>query len=106
MVGEAIESQKPRIVSLGGGTISQPQNVALLRRDEAVLIWLQCPVDELLLRCAHDYRPAAFPRRSQFSPALSRSACPPTKQADYRVDSTPSTLRAVEQILALGIFPR
>ena len=52
VVGESVESQKPRIVSLGGGTISQPENLALLRETGAVLIWLQCPIEELLLRCA------------------------------------------------------
>ncbi len=40
ILGEAAEQQKPRIVSLGGGTIAQQQNVALLRQSGAVLIWL------------------------------------------------------------------
>src|ERR1700691_1057762 len=38
IVGETLEGQKPRIVSLGGGTISQPQNLDLLRESRAVLI--------------------------------------------------------------------
>src|ERR1700733_10065088 len=30
VVGESREAQQPRIVSLGGGTVSQPMNLALL----------------------------------------------------------------------------
>ena len=33
VVGESVESQKPRIVSLGGGTISQPQNLGAAARE-------------------------------------------------------------------------
>src|SRR5271163_1900657 len=51
-VGESLEQQKPSILSLGGGTTAQPRNLALLRDNRAVLIWLQCPIEELLLRCA------------------------------------------------------
>src|SRR5690349_23743626 len=45
-------SPKPTILSLGGGTITLPQNVALLREHAAALVWLQCPIEELLHRCA------------------------------------------------------
>src|SRR5579872_403643 len=52
IVAEAAESPRPRIVSLGGGTTAQPQNLALLRDNGAILIWLRCPIEQLLLRCA------------------------------------------------------
>ena len=51
-MAESTATQKPRIVSLGGGTITQPQNLALLREAGAALIWLHCPIEELLQRCA------------------------------------------------------
>lgn len=105
VVGEAIESQKPRVVSLGGGTITQPQNFAFLRGNGAVLIWLQCPVDELLLRCAQITDRPLFRDEASFR-RLYQERLPAYEQADYRVDSSGEPLRAVEQILALGIFPR
>lgn len=41
-----------RVVALGGGTFAQPQNFDLLQRGKVITIWLECPVEELLLRCA------------------------------------------------------
>ncbi|MCH7979789.1 MAG: shikimate kinase [Acidobacteria bacterium] len=41
-----------RVVALGGGTFAQPQNFELLERWGATTIWLECPVEVLLLRCA------------------------------------------------------
>ncbi len=105
VIGESLESQKPRVVSLGGGTITQPQNFALLRESGAALIWLQCPVDELLLRCAQITDRPLFRDEASFR-RLYQERLPAYEQADYRVDSSGEPLRVVEQILALGIFPR
>lgn len=41
-----------RVVALGGGTFAQPQNFDLLQRSGAITIWLECPVEQLLMRCA------------------------------------------------------
>jgi shikimate kinase len=103
--GEASESQKPRIVSLGGGTISQPQNFALLREHEATLIWLQCPVEELLLRCAIVTDRPLFRDEASFR-RLYEERLPAYESSDYRVDGSVEPPRVVEQILALGIFSR
>jgi shikimate kinase len=105
VIGESLESQKPRVVSLGGGTITQPQNFALLRESGAALIWLRCPVDELLLRCAQITDRPLFRDEASFR-RLYQERLPAYEQADYRVDSSGEPLRVVEQILALGIFPR
>src|ERR1700752_2637285 len=43
-IGETLALPKPRIISLGGGTTAQPDNVALLRDSGAALFWLHCPV--------------------------------------------------------------
>jgi len=40
ILGESAELKKARIVSLGGGTTAQPQNVALLRQSNAAVVWL------------------------------------------------------------------
>ena len=105
MVAEAVETGKPRIVSLGGGTIAQPRNLALLRESGATLIWLQCPVEELLLRCAKITDRPLFRDEASFR-QLYEERLPAYQLADYRVDSSLDPRRVAEQILALGIFPQ
>lgn len=105
LVGEASGSQQPRIVSLGGGTIVQPHNLALLRDNGAVLVWLQCPVEVLLPRCVSMTNRPLFRDEASFR-ELHRQRLPFYELSDYRVDSNTEPLRVVEQILALGIFPK
>jgi shikimate kinase len=105
IVGESVGLQKPRIVSLGGGTITQPQNVALLRETGAILIWLHCPIEELLRRCAQITDRPLFRDEASFR-RLYQQRLPAYEQADFRVDSNTEPLRVVEQILGLTIFPK
>ncbi|MBZ5696174.1 MAG: shikimate kinase [Acidobacteriia bacterium] len=105
IVAEAVETQKPRIVSLGGGTIAQPQNLALLREHGAVLIWLRCPIEDLLHRCAQITDRPLFRDEASFR-RLYEERLPTYELADYCVDSHAEPPRVVEQILALGIFPK
>ena len=105
VVGEFLQFQKSRIVSLGGGTISQLQNLALLRENGAALIWLHCPVEELLIRCATVTDRPLFRDEASFR-RLYQERLPAYESADYRVDSSVEPPRVVEQILSLGIFPR
>jgi shikimate kinase len=105
VVAETTVTQKPRIISLGGGTIVQPQNMALLREAGAVLIWLHCPIEELLQRCAHITDRPLFRDEASFR-RLYEERLPTYELADYRVESQSEPSRVVEQILALGIFPR
>ncbi|HTW25421.1 MAG TPA: shikimate kinase [Candidatus Baltobacteraceae bacterium] len=104
-VAEYAETQRPRILSLGGGTIAQPQNLALLRENGATLIWLQCPIEELLHRCAQVTDRPLFRDEASFR-RLYEERVPVYELADYRVDSSVEPPRVVEQILALGIFPQ
>ncbi|MGA2898924.1 MAG: shikimate kinase [Candidatus Acidiferrales bacterium] len=105
ILGEAAEQQKPRIVSLGGGTTAQQQNVALLRQSGAALIWLHCPISDLLKRAAHITDRPLFRDEASFR-KLYDERLPSYELADYRVETNTEPLRVVEQILALGIFPR
>jgi shikimate kinase len=105
ILGEAAEQQRPRLVSLGGGTTAQPQNLALLRQAGAVLIWLHCPVDDLLKRIAHIQDRPLFRDEASFR-KLYEERLPYYELADYRVESNVEPLRVVEQVLALGIFPK
>ena len=105
VLAESAELPKPRIVSLGAGTIVQTQNLALVRESGALLIWLDCPMDELLQRCAQATDRPLFRDEASFR-RLYEERRPWYEQADYRVDSNAEPARVVEQILALGIFPR
>ena len=105
IVGEFAESRKPRIVSLGGGTVAQPGNMALLRENGAVLIWLQCPIEELMLRCAIVTDRPLFRDEASFR-RLYQERLPVYEASDFRVDAAAEPARVVEQILSLGIFPR
>lgn len=104
-IREAVALQKPRIVSLGGGTTAQPDNVTLLRENGAALVWLRCPVEELLSRCAHITNRPLFRDETSFR-QLYQERLPSYELADYRVETNIEPLRVVEQILALGIFPK
>jgi shikimate kinase len=104
-VGEAIESRRSRILSLGGGTTAQPHNLALLRESSAILVWLECPLDVLLARCAQITNRPLFRDEASFR-ELYRQRLPFYQLSDYRVDSSSEPVGVVEQILALGIFPK
>lgn len=105
ILGEAVEHNKPRILSLGGGTTAQPQNVALLRQSGAVLVWLHCPIDELFKRCVRITNRPLFRDEASFR-KLYEERVPSYELADYRVETDIEPLRVVEQILLLGIFPK
>jgi len=105
ILGEATEQHRPRLISLGGGTTAQPQNLTLLRQAGAVLIWLHCPVDDLLKRIAHIQDRPLFRDEASFR-KLYKERLPFYELADHRVESNVEPLRVVEQILALGIFPK
>ncbi|HTV58438.1 MAG TPA: shikimate kinase [Verrucomicrobiae bacterium] len=104
-LGEAAEGGKRRILSLGGGTTVQPQNRDLLQERQATLIWLDCPVDELLRRCAQITDRPLFRDEATFR-SLFEQRRPVYQLADFRVESDVEPLQIVERILALGIFPK
>jgi shikimate kinase len=104
VLGEAAGGAK-RIISLGGGTTVQPQNRELLQQHQAVLIWLDCPVDELLRRCAQITDRPLFRDEASFR-ALYEQRRPVYQLAHFRVESEADPLQIVEKILALGIFPK
>lgn len=83
----------------------QAQNLALLRQHRAVLVWLECPVEVLLSRCAQITNRPLFRDEASFR-LLYLQRLPFYQASDYRVDSNTEPLRVVEQILALGIFPK
>ncbi len=105
VLGEAVEHHKPTVIALGGGTLTQPQNLALLRSHGCLTIWIECPIEELLSRCSRITNRPLFRDETSFR-QLYEQRLPFYQQADYRLQNTGEALRVVEEILALGILER
>jgi len=103
------------VLSLGGGTFAQPRNAALIRgfgsqqrgaaAANAVILWLDCSLEDLLQRCVLMGDRPLFRDEASFR-RLYLERLPFYQQADFRIESGLEPLRVVEQILALGIFGR
>jgi shikimate kinase len=105
ILGEAAQQRKPCVVSLGGGTIVQPRNQPFFKLPGITLIWLHCPVEVLLGRIAHIQDRPLFRDEASFR-KLYAERLPYYEAANLKVDSSVEPLRVVEQILALGVFPK
>ena len=93
-----------RVVALGGGTFAQPANMELLQRAQAVTIWLECPVELLLMRCALMSNRPLFRDEANFR-ELYEERLPFYQQANFKVQTGPGDPgEVVRQILALPIF--
>jgi shikimate kinase len=103
ILGEATETGKPTIVSLGGGTVAQSSNTELLQKTGCATVWLQCPVDELMQRCSHITDRPLFKDEASFR-QLYQERLPFYELARYRVESSVEPLRVVQSIIALGIL--
>ena len=100
------------VLALGGGTFAQARNAALLREFglpprslRIPVIWLDCPMEDLLQSCVLMGSRPLFRDEASFR-KLYLERLPYYQQADYRVESGGEPSRVVEQILALGIFNR
>ena len=111
VLGRVQERNTRTVLALGGGTFAQPWNATLIRNSHfsqpsaAVVIWLDCPMDELLQRCAlMDNRPL-FRDEASFR-KLYEDRLPFYRQADYRIEAGGEASRIVDRILGLGIVDR
>ena len=109
ILGSNSERDLRLVLALGGGTFAQPRNAALLREAGspprgfgAAMIWLDCPMEELLQRCVLMGDRPLFRDEASFR-KLYAERLPFYQQADYRVESGGEPIRVVEKILALGI---
>jgi len=93
-----------RVVALGGGTFAQPQNFALLQRLRAITIWLECPVEDLLFRCALMTNRPLFQDEASFR-QLYEQRLPYYHQATFTVSTEKAEPdEVVNRILSLAIF--
>jgi shikimate kinase len=119
ILGLASERNTRTVLALGGGTFAQSRNAALLREFDLLrgpgaaagvssgvaIVWLDCPIEDLLQRCVLMGDRPLFRDEASFR-KLYLERLPYYQQADFRVESGGETLRVVERILGLGIFGR
>ena len=104
-LGRALEFHESTILALGGGTYAQPGAPEFLRNSGVPVIWLDASIDVLLSRCMTMSGRPLFRDEASFR-RLYEERLPTYELADYRVESDADPWRVVEQILALGIFPK
>lgn len=93
-----------RVIALGGGTFAQPANFELLQRAGAVTVWIECPLEDLLMRCALMQNRPLFRDEASFR-KLYEERLPYYRQATYSVRSSRGEpADVVQQILALPFF--
>jgi shikimate kinase len=105
VLGESLEKGQTAVIALGGGTYAQPGNQVILREQGAAVVWLECPIEELLSRCATITNRPLFRDEASFRDLYLRRL-PSYQLADYRVDSSREPRSVLAQILALDIFER
>lgn len=105
LLGRVAESHEPIVLALGGGTYAQPGIVERLRDSGAVVIWLDCPVNLLLERCATMTNRPLFRDEASFRTLLT-ARLPFYQQADYRVAGDDDPARVVSKILGLLPFSK
>ena len=92
-------AKRPSVVALGGGTVAQPGNGALLQSSSGVTVWLDCSLDELQRRCQEMANRPLFQDAAHFR-QLYEQRRPYYEQADFRVDASPHDPGAVvEEII-------
>ena len=103
VLGRAAESHEPLVLAMGGGTYAQPGVIERLRGACAVVVWLDCPLELLLARCATMTNRPLFRDEASVRELLN-SRLPFYQQADYRVTAGDAPNRVVARILALPLF--
>jgi shikimate kinase len=104
-IGRTAETGEPIVLALGGGTYAQPGMVERLRDSGAVVIWLDCPVDLLLARCATVNNRPLFRDEASFRSLLAERL-PFYQKADYRVAGDDDPTHVVSKILGLPPFSK
>jgi shikimate kinase len=104
-LGRVAESGEPIVLALGGGTYAQPGMVERLRAFGAVVIWLDCPLELLLARCATMNNRPLFRDEVSFRNLLA-TRLPFYEQADYRIAGDDEPANVVARILALPPFAK
>jgi shikimate kinase len=98
-----VSKTEPAVVALGGGTFVQKPNIEFIRENGGTTVWLDCPIQELVRRCAGKNDRPLFRDPVSFARLLDQRL-PYYQLAEFRV-STEGRLpeEVVDQILRLNI---
>jgi shikimate kinase len=105
VLGEIAEAGGAAVVALGGGTFAQPQNQEVLRGAGAAVVWLDCPIEELIRRCATMTHRPLFRDEASLR-QLYAQRLPSYQSADARVESAGGPREVIARILELDWFER
>ncbi|HTQ87612.1 MAG TPA: shikimate kinase [Candidatus Solibacter sp.] len=105
VLGEIAESGGAAVVALGGGTFAQAQNQEALRNAGAGVVWLDCPIEELIRRCATMTHRPLFRDETSLR-QLYEQRLPSYQSADARVESVGEPREVIARILELEWFER
>jgi shikimate kinase len=97
---------EPAVIALGGGTFAQPANLESIRETGGTTVWLDCPMEELIRRCAGKNDRPLFRDAESFA-QLFQQRLPYYQQAHFRVSTggrEPQEVAA--EILRLAGFGR
>jgi shikimate kinase len=76
-----------RIVALGGGTLAQPDNERMLRDAGGIVVFLECPVEELFRRCEEEQETRPMRRSLPQFRELYNQRLPFYMTAVHRIDT-------------------
>lgn len=94
----------PAVIALGGGTFVQPDNLRLIRESGGTTLWLDCPAEELLERCARVEGRPLFRDEASFYRLLEQRL-PFYRLADHRIATGGQQPQdVVQKILRLDIW--
>ncbi|HUK23959.1 MAG TPA: shikimate kinase [Terriglobales bacterium] len=93
----------PRVVALGGGTMVQPGNAALLEQAKAHLVFLDAPVEELFRRCQQEAVERPLGKDADQFSRLYQDRRPHYGKAAARIETSGKTIEAVAAEIAQGL---
>jgi shikimate kinase len=105
VLGEIAESGGAAVVALGGGTFAHARNQEALRTAGAAVVWLDCPIEELIRRCATMTHRPLFRDETSLR-QLYEQRLPSYRSADARVESSGDPREVIARILELEWFER
>ncbi|MGH9480971.1 MAG: shikimate kinase [Terriglobales bacterium] len=95
-LGEA--GRRPTVLALGGGTFVQPQNLEPLRQAGGCTVFLEVPLEELLLRVAGMANRPLFRDEASFR-ALYAQRVPYYRQAQVTVAASLAPAQVAERVM-------
>ena len=101
-LAEATALSQSTILALGGGTFAQPRNIELLRSSDAVIVFLETPIEELLARCVTKTHRPLFRDEASFR-KLYAERLPFYEQADVCVSNTGDLQQVVATICSFCV---